>query len=160
MSLNPVTVSSGNPFGGISQPDLVSLCVADADGTGGDVYLNGLGVTSGLLANTYDLKSLFTGAGLLFNSIPLIRAFRQIFGSNASLQAWRQLVSNLEVSYYALVAGASAPISALTLRFDQTLATVNGVVVPLLHIQAPAGGEGYVGDTWRVDLKLRHSITN
>ncbi len=155
MPLIVVTASSGAPAGGVSLPDLVSIGVEDTDGGGGDFYLNGLGITSGLASPAYDLQTIFTGASMMFNSIPLLKAFRK---ARSAAEAWRQLVSQLDISYYALSAGNVT--DPLNLRFDATSDVVNGVIVPLLHVSAADGGEGYTGGLWRLDVKLRHSTTN
>lgn len=155
MSLSVISTGAGYPVGGYSLPDMVSFCVNDGDGTGGSVYINGLGILTGDFSGAYDLKTLFTSANKLFTSIPLLRAFRQIFsGTNQATQ--NQLVQNSEISSYPV----NANFPAFPLRFAQLYQSINGIGVPFWQIIAPDGGEGYTGDTWRVEIKLRHSLTN
>jgi hypothetical protein len=157
MSLIIVPTSGGYPTGGYSLPERVSFVIADSDGSGGTIYINGLGVTTSDEPGVYDLKKIFTAVGMLFNSLPLAGAFKKV--SAATLEAVQdQLLKGVSFSFYGFSASAPAP---LNLRFG----TLNGVgsipaYVPLLEIEAPNGGEGYTGDTWRVDINLRHSVTN
>ena len=157
MPLVVSAASSAHPRGAISLPDEVSLGLEDTDGTGGDIFINGVGLhdpVNGL----YDLQTIFTGAGLLFNSIPLLRAFRRLRATDTVDQGWRQLLSNLELIVYPLVVGGLT--DAFNLRLDQTAVTLSGINFPEVRVFAPAGGEGYTGDSWRLELKLRHAITN
>ena len=156
MSLVPVVVTTGYPVTGFSLPDLISLCVRDADGTGGTLYLNGVGVVNGV--DIFDLKTLFTAAGLPFNSIPLLRAFRSVPAATGNASALAQFSKNLEINYYPTV-GVADP--AFALRF-QPIAGIGGgpATAPYLQIVAPSGGGGYAGDIWRLNIKLRHTVTN
>lgn len=145
----------GPPAGPVSLPDLISVGVEDTSGGGGELYINGLGITSGLAATAYDLKTFLVAAGLNFSSIPLLGAFKK---ARTAALAWQRLVSMLEVNYYALSAGNVT--DPLNLRFDATSDVVNGEIVPLLHVSAADGGEGYSGGLWRLDLRLRHTLTD
>ncbi len=155
MSLAPVPVNNGYPTGGFTLPDMVSFCLNDADGAGGSVLINGLGVGQGDVPHAYDLKQLFIDGSIPFISYPLLRAFR----AASSLAAfWAQIINNLEISYYAL-GGTTA--DSFPLRFLPVFNIGGGPSdAGYLEIVAPGGGEGYTGDTWRVELKLRHSTTN
>jgi hypothetical protein len=158
MSLIILPTNGGYPTGGYSLPERVSFVVADTDGSGGSVYLNGRGVTTGTVAGAYDLRDIFISAGLLFNSIPLLNPFRSIPPVAQLEDVQNQLLKGLEVTFYGITGGPAAP---LNLR----IATISGlggapVDVPFLQIIAAAGGEGYTGDAWRVDVRLRHSVTN
>lgn len=156
MSLFPVIPTTAYPQTGYNLPDLISICVQDADGTGGTLYLNGVGVVNGV--DIFDLKTLFTNVSLPFSSYPLLRAFRSVPAATGNASALAQFSKNLEINYYPIV-GVADP--AFALRF-QPIAGIGGgpATAPYLQIVVPAGGEEYAGDVWRLNLKLRHSITN
>jgi hypothetical protein len=158
MSLVVVPTSTGYPTGGYSLPERVSFAISDTDGTGGTIYINGQGVKNGDVAGAYDLKDIFVSAGLLFSSTPLLGPFRLLKPGSSLLDVQNQLLKGLSFSFYGVTANAPAP---LNLRFG-TLNAIGGQPdsIPFLEIIAPNGGEGYTGDTWRIDINLRHSITN
>jgi hypothetical protein len=131
-------------------PNAVSLAFSD-DGGGGTLYLNGLGILNGDLSGAVDLKTLFqTTNGVIFRSYPLLSAFRRL-SVNSNQGAMNQLVPRLHISIYPLPTGGSA-----TLPKIGYLANIGGInFVPFLEIVGPAAA----GD-WRLDISLRHSITN
>lgn len=135
------------PAGSISYPNRVSLCFFD-DGGGGQILLNGLGVDSGMVASALDLKSIFTSNSQPFVSYPLLSAFRRL-SADTSLAAMLQLVKEVEISIVAL---STAVTIEPSITYLSNLAVAN---VPFLQIAGPT-----VAGTWRIELKLRHSITN
>jgi len=151
VALNVVQVSTGYPTSGFSLPDLISLCIRDDDGTGGALYLNGLGVTN-ILNNSFDLKLLFTGVGLVFNSYPLLRAFRAVNAATGNAEMLAQVAKYLEINYYPIAGGA------IPLRFVP-IAGLGGDPPTVSYLQIIAA-VGTIGDTWRLNLKLRHTVTN
>ncbi len=157
MSLDPINVASAYPHTGYSLPDMVSFCVQDADGAGGSLYLDGLGVVDG--NDIFDIKTLFTAAGVNFVSYPLLRAFRAVPAATGNASALAQLSKNLEINSYPIEPSAAGP--AVSLRFAPITGIGGTTGVPFLWIVAQVSTDpDYAGDIWRLELKLRHSITN
>lgn len=152
MAFTVIPVSTGYPVGGFSFPNRVSFGVSD-DGGGGQVYINGLGVTASStlpVAGATDLKTLFAAGSVSFQSIPLMRAFRLLTAST-NTAAYQQFNTYLEVLINGCNSSGYAGVPAIV-----PLAGLGGnTSVPFLAIGGPS-----VAGLWRVDLKLRHSITN
>lgn len=142
--------SASNTTMVVSQPDMCSFVVQD-DGGGGNVYLNGLGVGNAQVSNAVDLKTFVTGAGVLWRSEPLRRAFRAV-ASASILDAIPQLLNNLDISYYYLNGVGTTQDLGFTYLIGLS---GGGSTTPYLSM----GGPGAAG-LWRVTLRLRHSITN
>ena len=149
-------VRVGVPVDGISLPDLISIAVVADGNAGTDIYLNGAGVLNATVAGAVDLRTLFTSAGLLFESTQLLRAFRPIYNpqSPTNIDAELQFLSHLDVNI--------TPLTGSNVIFGITylVGLPNGPAnVPYLHLVNPgSGGEG--AGTWRVDLRLRHTVTD
>ena len=143
----PTTAYPDTP---LSLPHYCSFCVQD-DGGGGQITINGLGVTSSLVAGTTDLKTFFTGLGLMWRSNPLLRAFRAV-PAGTTTAAMNQFINNLEINSYFIAGNGVA--GALGFTYLINLGS-GGATTPYLSIAGPS-----VAGIWRVDLKLRHSITN
>jgi hypothetical protein len=126
-----------------SQPDRVSFVVAD-DGGGGQILLNGLGITSGSVANAVDLATLF---GTAFRSIPLLRAFKVTASAQAACD---QFFQNLNIQINAIGGTGTSTMPSVSLTWGVGGGPANA---PYLIIIGPA----VVGE-WRVDLQLRHSL--
>lgn len=150
MSFTMIAPGSSPPVDVFSLPNAVSFCVTDS-GSGGQINLNAQGIGSGVVAGAVDLKSFFaTGTPVLFRSIPLLRAFRLLtVGTN--LAAETQLVNNLHITIYPN--GGSGLAAMPSVNYSGTLPNASNV--PFLQLNGPA-----VSGTWRVDIELRHSITN
>lgn len=134
-----------------SMPNAVSLGFSD-DGGGGNLLINGLGVLNAVVSGAIDLKTLFvTTNSRPFNSYPLLNAFRALNpGNQTDKGAQIQLVTGLHVTIVPLTTGLAA-MPAL-----EYLASISPVPqVPFLVLVGPA-----VAGNWRIDIKLRHSITN
>ena len=142
--------SPSNQVNSYTLPNAVSLAFFD-DGGGGQIYLNGLGILNADLAGAVDLKTLFqTTNGVVFRSYPLLNAFRRLT-TNTSVAAMNQLVQGLRVAVFPMAVGGSSVLPQLSY-----LAAIGGIDnVPFLSIAGPA-----VAGTWRVDISLRHSMTN
>lgn len=141
-------VGSNSPVDAFSYPNRVSFCVGDS-GSGGTLNVNGLGVNDPIVGGAMDLATFFTPA--YFRSIPLLAAFRAIPVANANV-AEVQLVQELEVTIVA-VSGTVTKNPAINYL---GLGPGSGPTVntPFLQIIGPA-----VTGSWRVDLRLRHSLT-
>lgn len=145
MSFTVNAVSSGSQVGGLSLPNYLTFVVSDS-GAGGFVLINGVGVTSGALANAVDLATLFGAAA--FHSSPLLKAFRA--GPTTDTAAMNQFLANLDINI--------VPVAVTGIAFMPGvlyLATVSAVAGPFVKITGP----GAPGD-WRINMRLRHSITN
>lgn len=144
-----------DPVGAFSRPNMVSFCVADSSGAGGSIYVNAAGVVNAVVTDAVDLKTFFvTTLGVPFNSIPLVAgAFKPVNTNQKSIQ---QFVRKLEINFFGIASGgAGAP---LNLRFGPLFGLGAGPSdAYYVQINAPTGG---AINTWRVTLKLRHSITN
>lgn len=140
----PWTPGSSVPTSSFSYPNRASLVFFD-DGGGGSLLINGLGVTG---VGFSDLRTIFTSNGALFNSIPLLSAFRRLT-ANTDYAAQAQLISRLDVAIETINNSVLAP------AINYLGGTGGNDFVPFLAIDGPAA----VG-TWRIELKLRHSITN
>lgn len=145
MSFTLVAAGTGSPVDPFSLPYTVSLGCQD-DGGGGNILLNGLGFNAPALANAVDLKTFF---GTSFRSVPLLNAFRKIATASATA-AEQQLVPALDIGIYALVAGATSMPGV-----DFTFTSSGSTNAPIVKLVGPA-----VAGFWRVDIRLRHSLTN
>ena len=155
MGFTVIPPSTSSPVSGISLPDLVSICVVADGNAGTDIYLNGGGILNATVTGAVDLKTLFTSNGLLFDSAQLLRAFRPIYTANPSNDdAERQFLKLLDLNITPLEG------SNVIFGINYLVGLPNGPVnVPYLRLINPgSGGEG--GGTWRVDLRLRHTITD
>lgn len=151
MSFILVPFGSGTPADAFSFPNAVSLCVSD-DGGGGQIYINGLGVTNSILAGATDLPTYF---GSSFRSIPLMKAFRMltgVVGGNQNQRTEQQFCNNLKISM--IPVNGTGVVALPNIVY---LGGVGGapVTTPLLSFQGPA-----VSGQWRIEIVLRHSITN
>lgn len=145
-----VPSASAAPIAAFSFPERVSLVMSD-DGGGGDIFLNGRGVLNAALTGAVDLKTFFvTTISALFRSGPLLSAFKQLV-TQTDNAACAQLVRSLDITIVPVDAGGRANIPHTTY-----LGAVGGLEgVPFLKFSGPA-----VAGSWRVDITLRHSITN
>ena len=151
MSFTMIAPGSSPPVDVFSLPNAVSFCVTDS-GSGGQINLNGLGVGSGTVAGAVDLKTFFgTGTPVLFRSIPLLRAFRVLTNPGTNLAAETQLVNNLHITIYPN--GGTGLAAMPSVSYNGTVGAAPNV--PFLQLNGPA-----VSGTWRVDIELRHSLTN
>jgi hypothetical protein len=150
-------VAGSSYIHGVSLPEMIGFAISD-DGGGGDIYLNGQGVVNPTVVGAADAKTIFTSAGLLFRSIPLLRAFRLLYRTPNDAAAEEQFQNNLDISIYPIggTDGATAGFPVVQANSSLPGAAVN---IPYLHFQRP-GGEGGVAGLWRVELRLRHTITN
>lgn len=135
------------PTGAFSLPYLASFCVQDS-GSGGQLYVNGLGVVNAVVANAVDLRTFF---GSAFNSIPLLSAFKTLVG-NLIGEPTGQLVPGLDITM--------VPIGSVGLAAMPAVSYVSGIgagppQAPYVAISGPG-----VAGTWRVSMQLRHSINN
>lgn len=147
MSFVTIPVGSGPPVDGVSLPNSVSFGLSD-DGAGGSVFLNGLGVLNATVTGAVDLKTYFGSPK--FRSIPLLRAFRAMTAPSAA-NAEAQFLNNLAISIYPLTTGLAA-MPAINYLAGLPNGPAN---VPYLSIVGPA-----VAGNWRIEIRLRHSITN
>ena len=144
MAFALVPSGSGSPLDSFSLPNAVSLVCSD-DGNGGALLINGLGFTGAGLA---DLKTFF---GSAFRSTPLLNAFRRILTASATV-AERQLVPAIKVTIVPLdVGGVPIGVPGVDYTFTSNATTI----APGVELNGP-GVAGY----WRVDIELRHTITN
>jgi hypothetical protein len=107
-----------------------------------------------------DLKTFFvTTSHALFQSVVLGRAFRLIYqaasGATLSALVQQQLVKNLDVTILPLGVEDDLPGIGYT---GSSVGAPAGTEVPYLQLST-SGSEGG-SRFWRVDLRLRHSITN
>lgn len=143
----PTLGPAAGPTAAISLPNMVSFCVQDS-GAGGQLYLNGLGVLNAVVAGAVDLKTFF---GTFFNSTALLSAFKTLTGALISQPAG-QLVPALEITV--------VPVGSVGLAAMPAVSYVSGIgsgpsQAPYVAIAGPG-----VAGTWRVNIRLRHSITN
>lgn len=146
MAFSLVSAGIGSPVDPFSLPYSVSIACED-DGAGGDIFINGLGFNNPSPAGAVDLKTFFGATA--FKSYPLLRAFRKILTATATA-AQNQLVPALDIGIYPLVAGLTA-IPGVDFTFTQSGSTI----APLVKLVGPS-----VAGFWRVEIRLRHSITN
>lgn len=151
MSVTLVPLGSGYLTQGFSLPDLVSFCIAD-DGTGGELLV-GMGVTEALPVGGVDLQAAFIAAGILFNSSPLLSVFRLLTPTASSTAAMNRLVKGVDVN---VVPAGSSQIYELPI----VLQTEAGGNFPYVAFSRPNGGEAPPTGVWRVDIRLRHTITD
>ncbi len=154
MSLLLVPVNVGPTTDPLAEPEYISVAVQD-DGDGGQLRLNMMGVNDPTVSGAADLSTFF---GTNINEFPIARAFRQlyqpIFSSGSESQqnlAAIQIRKFLSISIYPLLTLQSI----VGVGYDA--ATVNSAQVPFLELIS-AGIEG--GGLWRLDIQLRHTITN
>lgn len=143
MSFAVIPVTTTYPTTGYSTPSRVSFCIQD-DGTSGQMYVNGLGVTSASVGQAVDLATTF---GAAFRSRLLLRAFGSVPTQQAATDQF-----NTYLNFSSVFLGSQGPAGSLAIVY---LWGVGGgpVNVPYLSI---AGAN--VAGIWRVDLQLRHSI--
>lgn len=164
MSLIVIPPNSGYPVNGFSLPDMISFCVDD-DGTGGQINLNGLGIVSPTVTGAVDIKRMFTDVGLLFNSYPLLNAFRKLSPpTGGSPAALAQLVKQVEVNIVRQSLNGSTVYPDQPAVFPVAIGSPDAAIgVPFLAIvrELSNAGEGPGSPgIWRVALKLRHTTTN
>lgn len=148
-----ITAPAGYPTANYCLSNGVSLVMSD-DGGGGQVFLNGQGVLNALVAGAVDLKTFFvTTLGIPFTANALLRAFRLLAPAGAvSLSgAMSQFIRNLDISMTTVTTAVST-YPAVDYLNAVGAAPTN---VPFLKFQGPG-----ISGIWRVDIKLRHSITN
>lgn len=143
----PTIGPAGGPTAAISLPNMVSFCVQD-NGGGGQIFLNGLGVLNALVAGAVDLKTFF---GTFFNSLSLLSAFKTLTGALVSQPAG-QMVPALEIS---IVPHGNPGLAAMPAVTYLVGIGAGPAQAPYVAIAGPA-----VAGTWRVNIRLRHSITN
>lgn len=153
MSLTLIPAGVGPNSDPTLTPEYVSICAVDS-GSGGNLYLNMLGVNDPTVSGAADLSTFF---GKNINELPISRAFRQIYapkpwGGSLNRQALAavQLRTYLAITIYPL----SAAGVVLGVSYDGE--TVGGVQVPFLELIGPGDESAH---SWRIDLQLRHSIT-
>ena len=134
-------------------PEAISVCVED-DGAGGSLFLNMMGVNNPTVAGAADLSTFF---GRLVTMFPVARAFRQLYipssGESLDALAGVQIRNNLAVVIYPL------SVQEVVLGVGYSGGKVGNVQVPFLELVS--SGVGEAGPLiWRVDLQLRHSITD
>jgi len=156
----------------VSKPDLFSFCVQDTGGGGANptLYINMAGVNDPTVATAVDLKT-FYNAGYpsligfgppvpVFQSIPLSRGFAvQPFAASGTGQG-REAQGTLAIVPKLLVTAVPLGVSQglLGITYDVTsIGAPAGQCVPYL-VLIGIGGEGT--GFWRVDITLRHSVTN
>lgn len=142
MSFLAIPVTTGNPTTGYSTPNRVSFCVQD-DGGGGQLCVNGLGITT---VPALDLKTLF---GSAFRSEPLLRAFRAV--GNSALNAMADQF-NTYLNFSSVFINSQGPAGSLAVVYLMNIVSAPPTV-PFFAIGSPG-----VAGIWRVDLQLRHSI--
>lgn len=135
------------PTAAISLPNMVSFCVQDS-GAGGQIFVNGLGVVNALVAGAVDLKTFF---GTAFNSGALLAAFKTLTGNLVGAPAG-QLVPGLEIT---IVPHGNPGLAAMPAVTYLVGIGAGPVQAPYVAIAGPG-----VAGTWRVNIRLRHSITN
>lgn len=148
MGFTVVPIGNSTPVDAFSLPNMCSFVVDDT-GAGGQVNINGLGVTSALVSGAIDLKTYF---GAAFRSLGLLNAFRAITPGGGNQAAELALVPRLEVVIYPVGAVGLAAMPAVNYLGGLPSGPDN---VPYLTLNGPG-----VSGTWRVELKLRHSITD
>lgn len=131
-----------------SYPNRASLVFFD-DGGGGQILLNGLGISNAVVATALDLKTIFTSNNQPFVSYPLLSAFRRLT-VDTQVAAMQQLVKEIEISIITI---------STAVTIEPSIAYLANIppaeFVPFLNIAGPA-----VAGTWRIEIKLRHSLTN
>ncbi len=156
----------------VSKPDLFSFCVQDTGGGGANptLYINMSGVNDPTVSTAVDLQTFYKGGfpGSIgfnppvpnFQSVSLARAFGLLPFAAAGSAQGRQaqgaaaLVPKLLVTAVPLQGGNEL----LGIDYDVTAAGApSGMCVPYL-VLVGFGGEG--SGIWRVDITMRHSITN
>ena len=110
MAVGIVPVNGGAPTMGRSYPNRVSFAFFD-DGGGGNVVVNGGGING---VGIVDLKTLFTSVGMLFNSIPLLRAFRQLTTPGSADENCARILSELEI----VVNTVSTPVLGMAISYN------------------------------------------
>jgi hypothetical protein len=156
----------------VSKPDLFSFCVRDTGGGGANptLYINMAGVNDPTVATAVDLQTFYaggypnsTGFGPpvpIFQSIPLARAFGLLPFAAAAGQPGRTGQGGEALVPKILVTAVPLGTSQSLLGIDYDVTSVGapaGMCVPYLVLIGQGGeGSGY----WRVDITLRHSITN
>lgn len=148
MSFVIIPIGGSTPNDAFSLPNSCSVVVSDS-GSGGQVLINGLGISTGVVTGAVDLKTYF---GSAFRSIPLLRAFRAIAPGGGNQAAENALVPLLDITVYPVGATGLAAMPAINYLGGLPNGPNN---VPYLAINGPA-----VAGQWRVDLKLRHSLTD
>ena len=155
MSLLMIAAGTAPITDPVYQPEMVSFCVV-SDDAGGQLKINMEGINDPTVTHAVDLATFFGVSAV--DVAPLSRAFRSIYppASGATLLALavQQIVKNLDVNIVP-ISGAAGNI---ILGVDYDAVVTGSAQVPYLVLTS-ASGEGGVG-TWRVDLRLRHSITN
>jgi hypothetical protein len=153
MSLLLIPASVGPATDPVLTPEYISVCAED-NGAGGTLSLNMGGVNDPTVAGAKDLSTFF---GKNINELSISRAFRSIYSSAVGIgltsQAAVQIRNNLAVTIYPI----GAANSILGVNYDGLV--VSGVRVPFLIFTGIGTGEGPTG-IWRIDLQLRHSITD
>lgn len=151
MSLRLVPASTSPNTDPYLSPEHISLGVKD-DGGGGNLLLNMGGVNDPTVADAQDLSTFF---GKLVTELPVARGFRPIYipssGAGLDARVTQQFVLNLGITIYPL------GVAGVILGVGYTGVLVAGVRVPFLQFTS-GGSEGAL--YWRIDLQLRHSITN
>lgn len=153
MSLLLVPASVSPTSDPVLTPEYISVCVED-DGAGGTLLLNMMGVNDPTVSGAKDLSTFF---GKLVTMFPVARAFRQLYipasGEGLDSEAAIQIRNNLAVTIYPL------DVQEVVLGVGYSGAKVGNVQVPFLELVS--SGVGEAGPLiWRVDLQLRHSITD
>lgn len=157
LTILPLNFQSSAYFAGVSLPYMVGFAIDD-DGDGGDIFLNGQGFEDPTVSDAVDLKSMFTSAGLLFNSIPLLQAFRLLYGTPNDAAAEFQFQHTLHINMFTINdrAGGTSGLPVIQAHASVLGAPTN---VPFLLFSRPQGEAGVAGQ-WRIELTYKHSITN
>ena len=155
----------------VSKPDMFSFAVQDTGGGGANptLYINMAGVNDPTVATAVDLKT-FYNAGYptliapppvpVFQSISLARGFGILPFAAAGTGPGREAQGALAIVPKLLVTVVPLGVSQglLGITYDVTsVGAPAGQCVPYLVLIGIGGeGSGY----WRVNITLRHSVTN
>lgn len=157
LTILPLNFQSSAYFAGVSLPYMVGFAIDD-DGSGGSIFLNGQGFEDPTVTDAVDLVSMFTDAGLLFNSIPLLQAFRLLYGTPNDAAAEAQFQRALHINMFPINNASNGTSGLPSIQAHASLLGAP-TSVPFLLFTRP-GGEGGVAGQWRIELTYKHSITN
>lgn len=141
MALTPIPVGSGWPSQPVSTPYRVEICFED-DGGGGDLGINGQGVTG---SGKLDLRTFF---GTEFRSSILLEKFQPVLpaGDFPGLLTDRTF-KNIEVAFLTI---GGVPVTKQPSFVTNLL---SGGTVPCIQISGPG-----IATTFRATIRLRHSL--
>lgn len=153
----------------VSKPDLFSFCVQDTGGGGGSptIYINMMGINDPTVSTAVDLETFYDGGNVGFNppvpifqSIPLSRAFGLLPFPAPGTGPGKEGVGSVALvpKILVTVVPLDGPQELLGINYDvSSVGAPAGTCIPYLVLVGIGGeGSGY----WRVDITLRHSMTN